>query len=113
MCDDERSTGFHSASYFLQRAQPFLHAQKVESEETGRRVERPIRRTRDIAFVQRHLRGERAERLLRELQHGGSGINSIEPPSRLSFGEDLEFHPPAGPEDEYPRILRRALGQQQ
>jgi len=108
MCDHERSTRFHSAAHLLQRAEPLLWAQKVEGEETGRRSHGP-----SGALTISPSCSDNCAASGPSISSASFNIAAAGPPFPLSFGDDLEFHATAGPEDEHPRILRRALGEQQ
>jgi hypothetical protein len=51
--------------------------------------------------------------MLRQLQHLGGWIDSVEAPARTSLREDLELQATASPENQHSSILWRSLGQQQ
>jgi hypothetical protein len=81
----------------------------VEGEKTSRRVERTFGCSVDISFVQTYPGVERSKRGFSQFQHLRGRIDSIEAPTRVSFGESLQFQSSTRAEDQHSCIIRSAL----
>jgi hypothetical protein len=107
--DDEGSTRLEPPVHLGQRASTLLLRDEMQGQDAGRRIERPLGRAVDIAFMEIDARCKRTEHALGQSQHLGRWIDAAKTPSRPRRRECFQLQSAARAKHEHMGVVRRSF----